>query len=214
MFGRLPDFDAGEVGFEGIAVRGGWVFVVRCFKAEKWDFQGRDSLYLAVTWMPTEAFGGVDVDALLALPYFHEPMRNPPPQFEFDIVGGSAPFDGLEEGSVLRREIGERLFMRVDLGIRPPETGQQAPSSTMPPSKPVPPKPPPKPDRRTILWWMLVGLLLAIVIVAFAYDVMNRRGGEEDDGSGENLDGAKSAESGEGTNGVSGRTVSHEKPSR
>ena len=90
--------------------------------------------------MPTEACGGVDVDALLALPYFREPMRNPPPQFEYDATGGSAPLGGLEEGCVLRREIGERRFVRVDLGARPPEAGQQAPSSTMPPPKNVPRK--------------------------------------------------------------------------
>ena len=51
ILGPIPDFEAGEVGYEGVAAVGSHVFVLRCFKAAKWDFLGRDSLYLAVTWV-------------------------------------------------------------------------------------------------------------------------------------------------------------------
>ena len=219
-FGQLPDFDAGDVGFEGLSVRGGRFFVVRCFKAAKWDFKGRDSLYLAVTWMPIEAFGGVDVDTLLALPYFREPMRNPPPQFEFDVASGGKFWSGLpdvevREGLVLRRKIGERQFLRVDVESASVEMEVK---KSLPPPMDVPVCPEPKKasawERKKVLWWALVGLLFMAVLVAFACDVLNRRGAQKDDGSGKNLDGTKSAESGEGTNGVSGGTVSHEKASR
>lgn len=215
VFGRLPDFDAGDVGFEGIAVCSGWAFVVRCFKAEKWDFQGRDSLYLAVTWMPAEAFRGVDVDALLALPYFHESMRNPPPQFEFDVAGdgeGTVLPSEIKDGLVLRRNIGESRFIRVDAKPVPTEPPPSSPAanilqSSSPPSSGC--------KWKSVLWWVLVGLFLAIVLAAFAYDVLNRRGVQKDDGSGKTVEGTGLSErTGVRTNGISGGTVSHEKSSR
>jgi len=207
-FGGLPDFDAGDVGFEGIMIRGGRVFVVRCFKAEKWDFMGRDSLYLAVTWMPTAAFRGVDVEALFALPEFREPMRNPPTHFEFDLAGdgeGGTPPGEIEDGLVLRRNIGECRFIRVDA----------KPVRTKPPTSPLtasPPQPSPLPPSgckwKTVLWWVLVGVFLAIVLAAFAYDVLNRRGAQKDDGSGKTVEGTGLSERARGgTNGVSGRAV-------
>ena len=208
VFGRLPDFDTGNVGFEGIAVCGGWVFVVRCFKAEKWDFQGRDSLYLVVTWMPMEAFGDVDVDELLALSYFREPMRNPPPQFEFDVAGdgeGTVPPSEIKDGLVLRRNIGESRFIRVDVKPGPTEPTPSPPAANAPQPEPPPPS---GCKWKSVLWWVLVGVFLAIVLAAFAYDVLNRRGAQKDDGSGKTVEGTGLPErTGGGTNGVSGRTV-------
>ena len=207
-FGGLPDFDAGDVGFEGIMIRGGRVFVVRCFKAAKWDFMGRDSLYLAVTWMPTAVFRGMDVEALFALPEFRVPMRNPPTQFEFGVAGdgeGVAPPGKIEDGLVLRRNIGESRFIRVDAKPVPPEL----PTSPLTASPPQPSPPPPSGCKwKTVLWWVLVGVFLAIVLATFAYDVVNRRGAQKDDGSGKTVEGTGLPErAGGGTNGVSGRAV-------
>ena len=50
LLAPLPDFDSGDVGYEGVAALGERVFVIRCFKVEKWHFRGRDAVYLVVAW--------------------------------------------------------------------------------------------------------------------------------------------------------------------
>lgn len=80
-FGRLPDFDAGESGFEGVWVTPDRVFAVRCMSVQGWDFRGRDATYLAVTWVSREEAGTTDFEALLASPALSEPTHVPQPFF-------------------------------------------------------------------------------------------------------------------------------------
>ena len=218
-FGRLPDFDSGEVGFEGIAVRGNRVFVVRCFRAAKWDFLGRDSVYLAATWLPLAMFGGVDVEALFALPKFREPMRNPPSRFELEVADG---MDGtvvvisgveLRDGVVLRRELGESAFVKVDESTS--ESTAEIESSILPPphfeTGKVMVK---RRNWKVAAGWALTGTLLGAALVLFAYDVLHRFGGYGNDGSGADVERRDAEGTAARTNGVAGGTVSAESTSR
>ena len=63
LLGPLPDFDAGEAGYEGVVADGPNVFAIRCFRAPKWDFMGRDALYLAVSWVARVRAVSVDFAA-------------------------------------------------------------------------------------------------------------------------------------------------------
>lgn len=72
-FGRLPDFDLGEPGFEGVWVTERTVFVMRCQAVEAWDFRGRRAIYLAVTWIPRNEAAQTDFEALLS----HEALSLP-----------------------------------------------------------------------------------------------------------------------------------------
>ena len=81
-FGRLPDFDAGEEGFEGVWCTPERVFALRCQSVKGWDFRGRDATYLAVTWVPREQAATTDFEALLRVPALREPTHMPPPFFE------------------------------------------------------------------------------------------------------------------------------------
>ena len=65
LLGALPDFNAGESGYEGVAAVGKRVFAIRCAKAKAWDFKGRDALYMTVAWMPRTDALNVDFQALL-----------------------------------------------------------------------------------------------------------------------------------------------------
>ena len=87
MFGRLPDFDLGEAGFEGVAVVGDRVFVVRCFSASKWDFLGRDATYLVATWFDRRLVCSMDLEALLKSQELNVPMKEPPLSFSFCVKG-------------------------------------------------------------------------------------------------------------------------------
>jgi hypothetical protein len=74
----LPNFDMGEVGYEGVWVTAERVFVMVCQSAPKWDFRGRDATYLAVTWMSRDEAKGIDFEALLSHPALRTPTKNPP----------------------------------------------------------------------------------------------------------------------------------------
>lgn len=91
LLGPVPDFDSGEPGYAGVAAVGGRVFVIRCFLAEKWDFRGRDSLYLAVTWLPREQAATVNFGALLESPKLSVPLRNPPETFAWTPPAPATP---------------------------------------------------------------------------------------------------------------------------
>ena len=65
LLGALPDFNAGESGYVGVAAAGKRVFAIRCAKAKAWDFKGRDALYMTVTWMPRTDALNVDFQVLL-----------------------------------------------------------------------------------------------------------------------------------------------------
>lgn len=175
MFGKLPDFDAGDNGFEGISICGGRAFIASCFKARKWDFMGRDSLYMAVTWMPVEMLNRLNVDALFALKYFREPMRNPPTQFEFAGIGeGLKDIAGQEvvDGLVLRRKIGERDF--VSMNFRCEDEPSECPAQGE--AMGLPAKAVGKRSRKwkIVLWWALACILILAAVVVFVCDVLNR----------------------------------------
>lgn len=65
LLGALPDFNAGDSGYEGVAAVAERVFAIRCAKAAAWDFKGRDALYMTVTWMTREEARNVDFWKLL-----------------------------------------------------------------------------------------------------------------------------------------------------
>lgn len=218
-FGRFPDFDAGETGFEGIAVCGGRVFIARCIKARKWDFKGRDAVYLAVTWMSKTAFEEVNVNSVFALPYFQLPMRNPPSEFEFDVGEEPEVCDldcgkiELADGVVLRREIGERRFVQVKRAGEPVASKENPVSFTGGEQVSNEPEEASQCRLRTVLWWISVLAFLVIVLVLFTYDVISRKGGSEYDGSGavaERVGFGRVSE----TNGIASRAISTEPESR
>jgi len=66
LLGPLPDFDAGDKGYEGIAAVGGRIFLVRCASAKAWDFKGRDATYITVTWLDRNKIDEVNLDAILS----------------------------------------------------------------------------------------------------------------------------------------------------
>ncbi len=92
----LPDFDMGEMGYEGVWVTAECVFVMVCQSAPKWDFRGRDATYLAVTWMTREGAKDVDFEVLLSHPALRTPTKNPPPFIDIhQMPMGSCPIQGL-----------------------------------------------------------------------------------------------------------------------
>lgn len=88
-FGPLPDFDAGDKGFEGVWANGNKVFALRCQSVSAWDFRGRSATYLAVTWMGRAAAVSMDFERLLDAEALRTPLKNPPPFFEVDAQADS-----------------------------------------------------------------------------------------------------------------------------
>lgn len=139
MFGRLPDFDLGEPGFEGVAAVGDRIYVVRCFSVPKWDFLGRDATYLVATWFDCQRVCMVDLEDLLSARELNEPMRDPLVSFDFRSVDTNAEsgFSKLvrESFCVLqqttfryRRSIGSTSIVSVNAPIR--EKSPPQPQST------------------------------------------------------------------------------------
>lgn len=212
IFGPLPDFDAGDIGFEGVAVKFGRVFVARCFKAHKWDFMGRDSLYLVVAWMSPEDFWNIDVDELLSLRWFKEPMRNLPFEFEFNSGSAKNQFaDNLEEGMIWRREIGEADFVvvsksnkesgneNINFNVESLRNNEEVPSTKENASSQ---------KRKVDSVWVLIVLLLVLVLALFVYDVFKNYGEVRNDRNGEVLARDKSHVENSETNRVSRGAVS------
>lgn len=85
-FGSLPDFDAGDKGFEGVWANGDRVFVMKCQSVAAWDFRGRDATYLTATWLPRSEAVEVDFDRILCAEPMCVPSKNPPPFFEIDAT--------------------------------------------------------------------------------------------------------------------------------
>lgn len=79
----LPDFDLGEVGYEGVWVTGERVFVIVCQSVANWDFRGRNATYLAVTWLSREEAKQVDFDALIRSEALQIPTKTPSSFFQF-----------------------------------------------------------------------------------------------------------------------------------
>lgn len=107
LLGPLPDFDAGDRGYEGVAAEGDRVFAIRCFSAPKWDFMGRDATYLAVVWIQRERAPWVDFEALLRAPEMSQPLRRPPLIFRADAAWRAQP------GAA---PVGDRILLRRPLG--------------------------------------------------------------------------------------------------
>ena len=197
-FGNLPDFDYGDKGFEGIAVRKARVFVVRCFMAPNWDFMGRNALYIAVTWMPVAQLQNVekDVTALLQLPYFQQPMRDPPSHFEWspskeDVPESYELIDGeLKDGLILRREIGKSKFISVCNPITQAEPPEPFVEPTNTPTLPVPKE---TGSRLSANLWWVIGIALGLVLLAvLAYAATGKKGIRENDRSRETIVGRES----------------------
>ena len=79
----LPDFDLGEVGYEGVWVTDERVFVIVCQSVANWDFRGRNATYLAVTWLSREEAKQVDFDALIRSEALQIPTKTPSSFFQF-----------------------------------------------------------------------------------------------------------------------------------
>lgn len=105
--GPLPDFDAGEKGYEGVWAKEDRVFALSCFSVKKWDFRGRDATYLAVTWMPRELAAGVNFEALLSTSVFHVASHSPEEHFEADVGRQEKEWEG--DFSGVGREIRESI---------------------------------------------------------------------------------------------------------
>ena len=89
-FGRLPDFDAGDPGFEGVLITPKHVFAVHCQNVAHRDFRNRNATYISVSWVPRADAASVDFEALLASPSIREPLQNFPNFFEADATAGGA----------------------------------------------------------------------------------------------------------------------------
>lgn len=215
-FGDLPDFDFGDIGFEGVAVLGERVFVARCFQAMKWDFRGRDAIYLAVTWFSMAEARIVDLEALLKLPPFLESMRDPPCRFECPTVsetGGVSLLNLLGElpdGITMRRNIGEKVFTPVS-SMAVPEEQESLPNE---PPPPLPHgddlHPALKRKWQTILMWVLLTVAMSVALVLSWFVLLKgtvNKEGVADDGSGKIVERRGTPESCGGTNDVPGRTV-------
>ena len=79
----LPNFNIGESEYEGVVAKRDRIFLIRCFKALKWDFRGRDATYLAVTWFERSRVMEVNFAHVFLSPEFTEPSHNP--QYVFEI---------------------------------------------------------------------------------------------------------------------------------
>ena len=103
LLGPLPDFEVGELGYEGVAAEGPHVFAIRCFSAPKWDFCGRDATYMAVAWTLRERANWLDFDVLLRAWELTVPLRTPPPPFPAEAAWRAEPGPAIEGDRVLFR---------------------------------------------------------------------------------------------------------------
>ena len=87
--GKLPEFDFGDPLSCGAVNSGDTVVAYRFLKAEKWDFRGRDALYIAITFFPRAVAGEIDFERLLGMEVFTKPLREPPAWLDYG-GGGSA----------------------------------------------------------------------------------------------------------------------------
>ena len=93
----------GEAGYEGVAADGPNVFAIRCFRAPKWDFMGRDAIYLAVSWVARARAVSVDFERLLRAPELNVPTHTPPLIFHCDAAWTPQPNEPIEGDRVLFR---------------------------------------------------------------------------------------------------------------
>ena len=111
LLGALPDFNAGDSGYEGVAAVAERVFAIRCAKAKAWDFKGRDALYMTVAWMSRNDAKSVDIQALLKSQGMCEQMHEY--KFSFEAV---CRWNGEDKpGWLTHIESGDDVFVRQDL---------------------------------------------------------------------------------------------------
>ena len=111
LLGALPDFNAGESGYEGIVAVGERVFAIRCAKAKAWDFKERDALYMTVTWMPRSDALNVDFHVLLKSRGMCEQAH----EYKFSFEA-ECRWNGEDKpGWLTHIESGDDVFVRQDL---------------------------------------------------------------------------------------------------
>lgn len=117
LLGPLPDFDAGECGYEGVAAVGNKVFAIRCVSAPKWDFRGRDATHLTATWLARSVARRGDFDKLLqclaSMPQTHDYQFSFVADCEADDDAGREGFAGAGR---LASDAGSDVFMRRNIG--------------------------------------------------------------------------------------------------
>ncbi|MBQ6926074.1 MAG: hypothetical protein IJQ73_15665 [Kiritimatiellae bacterium] len=86
LLGRLPDFDAGDNGYEGVAAVGGRVLVLRCVSAPKWDFLNRDATFLRVVWLDRKDATCVDFGKILYADAFCQLSHDYPHEIEVECA--------------------------------------------------------------------------------------------------------------------------------
>lgn len=115
LLGPLPDFDAGDKGYEGVAAVDRRIYVIRCTSSPKWDFMGRDATYMTVTWFSRENAAKMDFDNILGAEAFAVPTHEHRYSFEIDCKasrchGAWAEFFG--QVADMRKNV----FARRDMG--------------------------------------------------------------------------------------------------
>ena len=98
LLGRLPDFDAGDCGYEGVAAVSGHVFVLRCVSAPKWDFRGRDATFLRVAWLDRKVADKVDFRKILASDAFCQMSHDYPHEIEVECEMAPGTPEGVKSG--------------------------------------------------------------------------------------------------------------------
>lgn len=189
LWGQMPDFSVGEEGFEGVARIGRRVFIARCLRAEKWDFRGRDAVYLAVACLDAEVCAGADVERVLAARELRTPSHEPPTHLDVDCGGSRLE---ITDGACWRRPIGGVTWevLRPRHGVELDGRSETEPQNTDRISAVLPEEAERTPDagciycRRAVVLG-LAALLVALIFAIFIYDFVTKRKEPISDRSGE-----------------------------
>lgn len=115
LLGPLPDFDAGDKGYEGIAAVDGRVFLIRCASAKAWDFKGRDATYITVTWLDRDKIDEVNLDEILSSDGMRRQSHDY--KYSFDVpMADMRTEGGIAHDVDLSRIEEENVFIRRDFG--------------------------------------------------------------------------------------------------
>lgn len=115
LLGPLPNFDAGDKGYEGIAAVDGRVFLIRCASAKAWDFMGRDATYITVTWLDRDKIDEVNLDLILSSEGMCRQSHDY--KYSFDVPLTDMRTEGsIAHGVDLSRIDEEDVFIRRNFG--------------------------------------------------------------------------------------------------
>ncbi|MBR4354231.1 MAG: hypothetical protein IKP97_02910 [Kiritimatiellae bacterium] len=115
LLGSLPNFDAGDKGYEGIVAVGRRVFLIRCASAKAWDFKGRDATYITVTWLDRDKIDEVNLGAILSSDGMCQQSHDY--KYSFDVpLTDMRTEGGIAQGVDLSRIDEEDVFIRRDFG--------------------------------------------------------------------------------------------------